>query len=139
MGTRHVGTQLARRGPSGRRRRRRGGTDPTTDASEGRVKFLREVEIKHSRVAMLAAVGWVVGETVPNSVPSYVAFQESGVPFALLMTVARWQWLPVLVLWVTVLVLWVTVQGPLLHRRGRIVLVGECCRYGGRGWSEYGG
>ena len=52
----------------------------TTGASEGRVKFLRECEIKHSRVAMLAALGFVAGEFVPGSVPSVVAFQESGVP-----------------------------------------------------------
>ena len=51
--------------------------------SEGRVKFLREVEIKHSRVAMLATVGFVVGEAFHPmwggniDVPSVYAWQET--------------------------------------------------------------
>ena len=52
-------------------------------ASEGKVKFYREVELKHSRVAMLAAVGFLVGEQFHPlfgggiNVPSVVAFQET--------------------------------------------------------------
>ena len=34
----------------------------STDASEGKCRFYREVEVKHGRVAMLAASGFVVGE-----------------------------------------------------------------------------
>ena len=54
----------------------------TEGISVGRAKFLREVEIKHGRVAMLASVGFVVGEQVHPlwggaiDVPSYIAFQE---------------------------------------------------------------
>ena len=49
----------------------------TIGASEGRIKFLRECEIKHSRLAMLAAVGWVAGEQVPKSVPAYIAWEKA--------------------------------------------------------------
>jgi light-harvesting complex I chlorophyll a/b binding protein 4 len=53
------------------------------DASEGKIKFYREVELKHGRVAMLATVGFVVGEHWHPlwggsiDVPSYIAFQET--------------------------------------------------------------
>ena len=53
------------------------------DVSEGKVKFYRECEIKHGRVAMLATVGFVVGEQFHPmwggnvDVPSYIAFQET--------------------------------------------------------------
>ena len=52
-------------------------------AGEGRVRFFREVELKHGRVAMLAAVGFLVGENFHPlfggdiDVPSYIAFQET--------------------------------------------------------------
>jgi len=52
-------------------------------ASEGKVRFYREVELKHCRVAMLAAVGFLVGEQFHPlwggnvDVPSYIAFQET--------------------------------------------------------------
>ena len=36
--------------------------DFCSGASEGKVRFYREVEIKHGRVAMLAALGFLVGE-----------------------------------------------------------------------------
>merc|ERR1711924_90944 len=55
----------------------------TTDASEGKVKFYREVEIKHGRVAMLASVGFLVGEQFHPlwggnvDVPSVIAYQET--------------------------------------------------------------
>ena len=55
----------------------------TSDASVGRVKFLREVEIKHSRVAMLAALGFPFAEQFHPlwggkiDVPSVVAFQQT--------------------------------------------------------------
>ena len=55
----------------------------TTDASEGKVKFYREVELKHGRVAMLASVGFLIGEHFHPmfcgsiDVPSYIAFQET--------------------------------------------------------------
>ena len=52
-------------------------------ASEGKIRFYREVELKHSRVAMLAAVGFLVAESFHPlwggdiDVPSYIAFQET--------------------------------------------------------------
>merc|ERR1719163_1955649 len=55
----------------------------STDASEGKIKFYREVELKHGRVAMLASLGFVVGESFHPlwggqiDVPSYIAFQET--------------------------------------------------------------
>lgn len=54
-----------------------------TDASEGKIKFYREVELKHGRVAMLASLGFLVGEQFHPlfggniDVPSYIAFQET--------------------------------------------------------------
>ena len=53
------------------------------DASEGKVRFYREVELKHGRVAMLASLGFLVGEIFHPlwggevDVPSYIAFQET--------------------------------------------------------------
>ena len=50
---------------------------------EGRIRFYREVELKHGRVAMLAALGFVVGENFHPlfggniDVPSYIAFQQT--------------------------------------------------------------
>merc|ERR1719231_1351352 len=55
----------------------------TADISEGKVRYFREVELKHGRVAMLAAVGFLVGENFHPlfggniDVPSYVAYQET--------------------------------------------------------------
>lgn len=51
--------------------------------SEGKIRFYREVELKHARVAMLASLGFLVGEQFHPlfggsiDVPSYVAFQET--------------------------------------------------------------
>jgi hypothetical protein len=51
--------------------------------TEGKIKFYREVELKHGRVGMLAALGFVVGENFHPlfggniDVPSYIAFQET--------------------------------------------------------------
>jgi len=53
------------------------------EASEGKIRFYREVEIKHGRVGMLAALGFLVGEQFHPlwggniDVPSYIAFQET--------------------------------------------------------------
>merc|ERR1719231_2037272 len=53
------------------------------DVSEGKIRFYREVELKHGRVAMLAALGFLVGEQFHPlfggsiDVPSYIAFQET--------------------------------------------------------------
>ena len=53
------------------------------DATEGKIKFFREVELKHSRIAMLAALGFPLGEQFHPlfggevDVPSYIAFQET--------------------------------------------------------------
>jgi light-harvesting complex I chlorophyll a/b binding protein 4 len=50
---------------------------------EGTLRFWREVEIKHSRVAMLAAVGFPIAEQFHPlfggtiDVPSYIAFQQT--------------------------------------------------------------
>merc|ERR1711937_719758 len=53
------------------------------DITEGKIKFYREVELKHGRVGMLAALGFLVGENFHPlfggdiDVPSYLAFQET--------------------------------------------------------------
>merc|ERR1712048_1193734 len=53
------------------------------DCSEGKLCFYREVEVKHGRVAMLASVGFLVGEQFHPlfggdiDVPSYLAFQQT--------------------------------------------------------------
>jgi len=52
-------------------------------ATEGKVRFYREVELKHGRVAMLAALGFPLAEGFHPlfggniAVPSYIAFQET--------------------------------------------------------------
>lgn len=54
-----------------------------TDISEGKYRFFREVELKHGRVAMLAAVGFPLAEHFHPffggniDVPSYIAFQQT--------------------------------------------------------------
>merc|ERR1711918_285424 len=51
--------------------------------TEGKIRFYREVELKHCRVAMLAALGFPVAEVFHPlfggniDVPSYIAFQET--------------------------------------------------------------
>jgi hypothetical protein len=51
--------------------------------TEGKIKFYREVELKHGRVGMLAALGFLVGENFHPlfggniDVPAYLAFQET--------------------------------------------------------------
>jgi hypothetical protein len=51
--------------------------------TEGKIKFYREVELKHGRLGMLASVGIVVGENYHPlfggdiDVPSYLAFQQT--------------------------------------------------------------
>merc|ERR1712039_844255 len=53
------------------------------DCSEGKLCFYREVELKHGRVGMLAALGFLVGEQFHPlfggdiDVPSYLAFQQT--------------------------------------------------------------
>merc|ERR1712039_1019032 len=53
------------------------------ECSEGKLCFYREVEVKHGRVAMLASVGFLVGEQFHPlfggdiDVPSYLAFQQT--------------------------------------------------------------
>ncbi|KAJ8598207.1 hypothetical protein CTAYLR_005540 [Chrysophaeum taylorii] len=55
----------------------------STDLTEKRVLYFREAELKHGRVAMLAAVGFVVAEFFHPlfggtiDAPSYVAFQQT--------------------------------------------------------------
>jgi light-harvesting complex I chlorophyll a/b binding protein 4 len=55
----------------------------TTDKSEGKIRFLREVELKHSRLVMLAALGFLVGENFHPlfggniDEPAYLAFQQT--------------------------------------------------------------
>jgi len=50
-------------------------------ASEGKVRFYREVEVKHARVAMLAALGYPLAEQFHPlfnvDTPSFVAFQQT--------------------------------------------------------------
>jgi len=54
-----------------------------TEATEEKIRFYREVEIKHARVAMLASFGFLVAENFHPlfggsiDVPSYIAFQET--------------------------------------------------------------
>merc|ERR1712224_623000 len=54
-----------------------------TSITEGKLLFYREVEIKHGRVAMLASLGFLVGERFHPlfggdiDVPSYIAFQQT--------------------------------------------------------------
>jgi hypothetical protein len=54
-----------------------------SDISEGKLCFYREVEVKHGRVAMLASLGFLVGEQFHPlfggniDVPSYIAFQQT--------------------------------------------------------------
>merc|ERR1712078_188997 len=54
-----------------------------TTITEGKLLFYREVEIKHGRVAMLASLGFLVGEQFHPlfggdiDVPSYFAFQQT--------------------------------------------------------------
>jgi len=51
--------------------------------TEGKIRFYREVELKHGRVGMLAALGFLVGENFHPlfggqiDVPAYIAFQET--------------------------------------------------------------
>merc|ERR1719181_1714383 len=51
--------------------------------TEGKIRFYREVEVKHGRVAMLASLGFLVAEQFHPlfggsiDVPSYIAFQET--------------------------------------------------------------
>merc|ERR1711937_712217 len=53
------------------------------DITEGKIKFYREVELKHGRVGMLAALGFLVGENFHPlfggdiDMPSYLAFQQT--------------------------------------------------------------
>ena len=53
------------------------------ETTEGKIRFYREVEVKHARVAMLAALGFPVAEQFHPlfggniDVPSYVAFQQT--------------------------------------------------------------
>ena len=55
----------------------------SNDVSEGRFKFYREAELKHGRIAMLAALGFPIAEQFHPlwggniDVPSYVAFQQT--------------------------------------------------------------
>jgi len=55
----------------------------STDATEGKIRFYREVELKHGRVGMLAALGFLVGEQFHPlfggdiDVPAYLAFQQT--------------------------------------------------------------
>ena len=67
------------------------------EASESKILFYRECELKHGRVAMLASLGFLVGEQFHPlfggnvNVPSVVAFQETplqGVFPAVLLPIA---------------------------------------------------
>jgi len=55
----------------------------TADASEGKIRFYREVELKHARIGMLAALGFLLGEQFHPlfggdiDVPAYLAFQQT--------------------------------------------------------------
>jgi len=55
----------------------------TTDKSEGKIRFYREVELKHGRLGMLAALGFLIGENFHPlfggdiDAPAYLAFQQT--------------------------------------------------------------
>merc|ERR1740138_101723 len=55
----------------------------TEGKTEGKIRFYREVEIKHGRLGMLAALGFLVGENFHPlfggdiDVPAYLAFQQT--------------------------------------------------------------
>ena len=55
--------------------------NPTQTITITKVRFYREVELKHGRVGMLAAVGFLVGEQFHPlfnvDAPSYLAFQQT--------------------------------------------------------------
>merc|ERR1712134_222104 len=59
------------------------GFSSADDVTQGRIKFYREAELKHGRVGMLAALGFLVGENFHPlfggnvDVPSYLAFQQT--------------------------------------------------------------
>ena len=44
------------------------GFDPLGFSEVFDVKVLREAELKHGRIAMLAVLGWIVQETAPASI-----------------------------------------------------------------------
>merc|ERR1712032_1489097 len=51
-------------------------------ATEGKVRFYREVEVKHGRIAMLAALGFPIAEQfhplfATDDAPSFSAFQQT--------------------------------------------------------------
>ena len=52
------------------------------EATEGKIKFYREVEVKHARMAMLAAIGFPLAEQfhplfASDDAPSFTAFQQT--------------------------------------------------------------
>ena len=53
-----------------------------SEATEGKIKFYREVEVKHARMAMLAAIGFPLAEQfhplfASDDAPSFTAFQQT--------------------------------------------------------------
>ena len=53
-----------------------------SEATEGKIKFYREVEVKHARMAMLAAIGFPIAEQfhplfATDDAPSFSAFQQT--------------------------------------------------------------
>ena len=44
------------------------GFDPLGLSAAGNIKWMREAELKHGRIAMLAVLGWIVQETAPASI-----------------------------------------------------------------------
>merc|ERR1719331_3696943 len=57
-------------------------SDAESPATEGKIRFYREVELKHCRVAMLAALGFPLAEQfhplfATDDAPSYLAFQQT--------------------------------------------------------------
>jgi len=57
-----------------------------TKTSEQRLKFLREAELKHARLAMLAVVGWPLSEMLQGSLPALTQNPEAS---ALMETAGR--------------------------------------------------
>ncbi len=73
------------------------GFDPLGFSEVFDIKVLREAELKHGRIAMLAVLGWTIQETAPASIhpgfPTVRNFPKSWLPAAPHISVClRWSY-----------------------------------------------